>query len=108
MPDVVSIAAVGAVYLELLILIHMDSGKDDWTGVSVGKIRKYCIFWGSVGPLWKVQKLRRNIHIHAKLVISNFRFSQIRNVFIFMFFGTGGNVHDPQKPFSLDTPNYSN
>ena len=59
--------------------------------------------------LWKGQKLRIIILPNIGLVTFDFHFPKIRQVFIFLTFGTSGNVRDPQKPLflTLDPPSYS-
>ena len=55
------------------------------------------------------KKLPRNIKIYGGLVVFNFPFPKIPNVFMFVIFGPSGHVHDLQKPLFLNLvpPNYS-
>ena len=82
--------------------------------------RKYPIWGlsGSAGPILpqirqkkvaQKQKLCRTVQIHRELTHFNCHLPQKTYVFIFMFFGTIGNVHDPQNPsfLTLDTPDHS-
>ena len=54
--------------------------------------------------LWKGYELRRIILLQGELITFNFHFPNIT------IFGTGGSVHDPQKPLllTLAPQNYFN